>query len=721
MNPGDAESISPTPAPEGTSGNGTGKSAATLSQPVTADLLRTIKRPGDIRKLSMEQLAQLAEEIRHVICVQVSKSGGHLAPNLGVVELTIALHYIFDFAQDRLLFDVGHQCYTHKLLTGRLGMLPRLRQRDGMSGFPEPRESPYDLFSVGHAGTAISTAVGMARGDMVTGQGKRKVVAVIGDASVVNGLAMEGLNNAGTLKRQMLIVLNDNGMSIAKPQGALAQYFDRVRVSPHFGDFKKRAHDVLKRLPNGSALEDLYYRAGEAMKAAIVSGHMFEQFGLLCVGPIDGHDLPTLIDLLDEIRQFDRPVLLHVKTVKGKGFDFTSGDPTKFHSPSPFQVQGCRVELKKSGRSFTTAYADAMLDMMKRDPRVFAVTAAMPDGTGLNKVLTQFPDRALDTGICESHAMDMCAGMAKSGLRPFFAVYSTFVQRALDQVFQEISLQGLGVRVCLDRAGFVGDDGAVHHGFMDIALFKPLPGVAMLAASDEQNLKAGLEFMRTYDSGCSIIRYPRDSVAEKPLHPQVTPYVLGKGAFIRRSNGAGDPLVEKAEGGTRKAEVVNGSTDQRINGLTSSGRPQLAILAYGTEVYEASKAIDELTPQGYDIALYDARFAKPIDIEMVAGLIQRGIPILTVEDHFLPGGFGSCVLEACNDRRLPTDRIHRLAMPERWVYQASRKAQLAETGLDAAGIARKVREVLDTNGASSPAAGMVPQIVVTANRTPARQ
>jgi 1-deoxy-D-xylulose-5-phosphate synthase len=456
----------------------------------------------------------------------------------------------------------------------------------------------------------------------------------------------------------------------------MAQYFDRVRVSPHFGDFKKRAHEVLKRIPYGSAMESLYYRAGEAMKSAILTGHMFEQFGLLCVGPIDGHDIPTLLDILDEVKQFDRPVLLHVKTVKGKGFDFASGDPTKFHSPSPFRVEGCRVELKKSGRSFTAAYADALLDMMKRDPKVYAVTAAMPDGAGVSKALTQFPDRALDTGICESHAMDMCAGLAKSGLRPFFAVYSTFVQRALDQVFQEISLQGLAVRVCLDRAGFVGEDGAVHHGFMDIALFKPLPGVVMLAASDEPNLRAGLEFMRSYDAGCTVIRYPRDSVADPPLFSAVPPYVPGRGVFIRRSRGAADPLHLDAHG-------------------SPGARPDLAIVAYGTEVYQAVKALDELGAQGYDIALYDARFAKPVDMELVGGLVRLGVPILTVEDHFLPGGFGSCVLESCNDRRVPTDLIHRLAMPERWVHQASRKAQLAEVGLDAAGISRKVRDLLD--------------------------
>lgn len=665
--------------------------SGTTGTSVQAPLLPSINSPADLKKLAIDQLPQLAGEMRQAICDQVSKTGGHLAPNLGVVELTIALHYVFDFAHDRLLFDVGHQCYPHKLITGRQSLLPKLRQRDGMAGFPEPRESPYDLFSVGHAGTAISTAVGMARGDLLKGEGSgpnaRKCVSLIGDASIVNGVALEGLNNAGTLNRQFLVILNDNGMSIAKPQGAMAQYFDRVRVNAHYGDLKKRVHEVLKHIPGGSTLEDLYHRAGEMMKALITSGHMFEQFGLLCVGPIDGHDFPTLIDMLNEVKDFDRPVLLHCKTIKGKGFDYSSGDPTKFHSPSPFVVEGCRVEMKKSGRSFTTAYADAMIDLMKKDEKIYAVTAAMPDGTGLNKIMPLFPDRSLDTGICESHAMDMCAGLAKTGIKPFFAVYSTFVQRALDQVFQEISLQGLPVRICLDRAGFVGDDGAVHHGFMDISMFAPLPGVAMLAASDEPNLRAGLEFMRQYDAGASVIRYPRDNVAAEPLQTTVEPYELGKGVFLKRTAGAANPLA------------------------TSSGskKPDIAILAYGTEVYEALAAMKILEAQGYDIALYDARFAKPVDIQLIKALIERGIPVLTVEDHSIRGGLGACVLEACADQSIPTDLIYRHGMPEKWIYQASRRKQLEETGLDGAGIARKVRQILDDRGHP----GRMPEIHVT--------
>ena len=627
---------------------------------MTEPLLPRINGPADLKKIPIGDLPRLAGEIRQLICDQVSFSGGHFAPNLGVVELTIALHYVFDFGHDRLLFDVGHQCYPHKLLTGRQHLFSKLRQRDGMGGFPEPRESSFDLFSVGHAGTAISTAIGMARADTVLDREDRRVVALVGDASIVNGVAMEGLNNAGTLRRQFLVVLNDNGMSIAKPQGALAKAFDRLRVSPHYGQLKQRALQVLQHLPGGETFEDIYHRASEALKVLIYPHHLFSEFGLLCIGPTDGHDLPSLISILEEVKNFDRPVLLHCKTVKGKGFDFSTGDPTAFHSPKPFTIAGCRVEMKKGGRSFTAAYADALIDLMERDEKIFAVTAAMPDGTGLNQVIPRFPDRALDTGICESHTMDMCAGMAKAGLKPFFAVYSTFSQRALDQVFQEVALQGLPVRICMDRAGYVGGDGAVHHGFMDISLFRVFPAAALLAACDEPSLIAALEFMRGYDAGASFLRYPRDSVPTPPLAAEVPPYELGKAHLVRPA---------------------------------CSPRPRIAVLAYGTMVYESHEALERLAGGGDDIALYDARFAKPVDVELLRDLTGQGVPILTVEEHTLVGGFGTAVLEAANDHGLPASGIFRLGMPERWVYQSSRGDQLAEAGLDAAAIAQRLQEI----------------------------
>ncbi len=634
-----------------------------------AELLPQIKGPADLKQLTVEQLPQLAQETRQTICDQVSKTGGHLASNLCVVDLTIAMHYVFDFTHDRLLWDVGHQCYPHKLLTGRQHLFPKLKKRGGMAGFPEPRESPYDLFAVGHAGTSISTAVGMARADTLLGETDRRTVALIGDASIVNGVAMEGLNSAGTLDRQFLVVLNDNGMAIGPPQGAIAQYFDRMRVSPLYGQFKKRAHQVLQRLPGGSHIENLYHRAGEMMKAAIFDGHMFEEFGLLCLGPVDGHDVKTLVDMLNELKDFDAPVLLHCKTVKGKGFDFSEKDAFKFHSPKPFVVQDCRVEIKSSGRSFTAAFASALGDLMEKDTQIVAVTAAMPDGTGVDKLMPRFPDRTLDAGLCESNAMDICAGMAKAGIKPYFAVYSSFAQRALDQVFQEVALHGLPVRVCMDRAGYVGGDGAVMHGFMDIAMFRVFPKAVLLAASDEPNMRAALEFMRLYEQGPSFVRYPRGNVADHPFLQDAPPFELGKALLVKPAR---------------------------------SGRPDIAILAYGAEVYEAASAIEQLEQQGYDIALYDARFAAPVDIDLVRRLVEADTLLLTVEDHALPGGFGSAVLEAANDEHLPTDRIHRLGMPQRWIYQDSRDGQLEQTGLDANGIARSVRAILDEHGAKTP-------------------
>lgn len=636
------------------------------AEPIKA-LLPSIQSPADLKKLDVADLPQLAHEVRAAICDQVSRTGGHLAPNLGVVELTIALHYVFDFSHDRLLWDVGHQCYTHKLLTGRQDLFPKLKQQGGMAGFPEPLESEYDLFSVGHAGTAISTGVGMARGDADNGQADRRSVALVGDASIVNGLAMEGLNDLGTLKRQFLVVLNDNGMAIAKPQGALAQYLDRVRVSHTYEEFRKRAREMLKRLPGGAVLEEVYHRLGEISKAAISHEHMFQHFGLLCIGPIDGHDLPSLIEMLNEVKDLDHPVLLHCKTVKGKGFEFSEQDSFRFHSPKPFVVQDCRVEMKSGSRSFTAAYSDAMTDLMQRDEKVVAFTAAMPDGTGLDKVAVQFPTRTHDLGLCESHVMDVAAGYAKTGWKPFFAVYSTFSQRALDQVFQEIALQGLPVRVCMDRAGYVGGDGAIMHGFMDIAMYSVFPNAVLLAAGDEQNLRAGLEFMSTYEAGPTFIRYPRDKVAAQPLVDKPPPFELGKALLMQRAK---------------------------------SRRPDLAVLAYGSMVYHAADAMRELETQGYDIALYDARFAKPVDIELLRELVQTGVRILTIEDHGLSGGFGANVLTACHDHGLSAERIHRLAMPDRWIYHDSRAGQLEQAGLDVKGIARKIREVVDQSAAT---------------------
>jgi 1-deoxy-D-xylulose-5-phosphate synthase len=668
-------------------------------------LLNSLRSPRDLRAMSMPQLSELAAEMRRAICAQVMQSGGHLAPNLGVIELTIAMHVVFDFAYDRLLFDVGHQCYPHKLLTGRGPLLGKLRTREGMAGFPEPRESPYDLFSVGHAGTAISTAVGMARGDTLnregfdprSNEGGRRVVSIIGDASIVNGVAMEGLNNAGTLSRQFLVILNDNGMSISKPQGAISHYLDRLRLSSLYGDFKSSAKEVLRGLPGGGTIRDAYHKLGEACKAVVNEGAWFEHFGLVTVGPIDGHNIEQLIGYLREARDFDRPMVLHVKTVKGKGYQFAEKDSSRFHSPPAFNVagsgaasagsvpaiplaaadpdsdlatalenQGCRVELKSDGRSFTAAFGEALVELMENDPKVVACTAAMPDGTGLSKVFPVFPERAWDVGICESHGLDMMAGLAKTGWKPFFAVYSTFLQRAFDQCFQESALQGLPVRLCLDRAGLVGGDGAVHHGFCDISLLRTLPNAALTSAMDEPSLKAAMEFMRTYDTGLSCVRYPRDTVSTQLAGQPCPPFVLGKARCL-----------------TPQLDVVGEGADARPT-------PDVAILALGTlalTALEAAKAIEAESR----VAVYDARFAKPVDAELVRMLLEKGVPIITIEDHSVVGGFGSAVLEAAQEMALDASNVIRLGLPDRWIYQDSRSKQLAEAGLDRAGILAAIK------------------------------
>src|SRR4051794_40176780 len=388
-------------------------------------LLDSITSPADLRKLSMEQLGDLAKEMRDRIFAAVSKNGGHLASNLGVVELTLALHYVYDFGPypdgpDRLLFDVGHQCYAHKMVTGRAGDFEKLRKKNHVGGFPSPLESPYDLFAVGHAGTAISTAVGMARGDQHLKRNSN-VVAIIGDASIVNGMSFEGLNNAGTLKRQLLVVLNDNGMSISDPQGAFSQYLERVRVSTTYDEFKKISKTLVHTLPASvsNRIEYLWHHFKEGLKSTFWPGQIFEALGIKYLGPIDGHDLQGMIEMLAEIKHVDSPVLLHVKTVKGQGYEVAASEPTKMHSPAAFTMNGCSVEIKKgTGKSWTTAFADAAIACAKKDPRVVAITAAMPDGTGLSKFEKEIPDRYYDTGICESHLTGMAAGMAKAGMRP---------------------------------------------------------------------------------------------------------------------------------------------------------------------------------------------------------------------------------------------------------------------------------------------------------------
>src|SRR5688572_10566783 len=561
------------------------------------NLQERIRSPRDVRKLKPEELSQLAKELRNRIVTAVSTNGGHLASNLGVVDLTLALHCVYDFGPypegpDRLLWDVGHQCYAHKMLTGRAEQFTRLRKKGSVSGFPSPDESPYDLFAVGHAGTAISTAVGMARGDAHLGR-KNHVVAVVGDASIVNGMAFEGLNNAGTLKRQMLIILNDNGMSISHPQGALSHYLERVRVSTTYEEFKRVSEKIVHALPSsvGHTIESMWHGFKGGVKSAMWPGQIFEFLGIKYVGPIDGHDLPSLINMLAELKHVESPVLLHIKTVKGQGYEIAASEPTRFHSPAAFQVttetSGCsRVEINKgTGKSWTIAFADACIAAAKNDPRVVALTAAMPDGTGLSKFEKEIPGRYYDTGICESHLVGMAAGMCKSGMRPVAAIYSTFIQRAFDQVWQEVVLNDLPVVFCMDRAGYVGDDGAVHHGFMDQAFLRPMPGMVLVAPSDEAELTGALKFALTLETA-SAIRYPRDNVPACNFdEASSSDWQIGKSRTLREGADA-------------------------------------TIISYGALTLHAIQAAEELDKEGAAVGVVDARFCKPLDGDMLARVLR---------------------------------------------------------------------------------------------------
>lgn len=650
-------------------------------------LLERISTPADLRRLLPEELASLCGECRQRIFEAVSKNGGHLSSNLGVVELTLALHYVYDFGPypqgpDWLLWDVGHQCYVHKLLTGRAGQFERLRKQGSISGFPLPLESAYDLFAVGHAGTAISTAVGMARADALLKRDSH-VVAVVGDASIVNGMAFEGLNAAGTLKRQMLVVLNDNGMGISQPQGALAQYLERVRISSTYNEAKSLAQKMVHSLPAsvGDRLGAMLHHVKEGVKSSIWPGQIFEALGIKYMGPFDGHDLPGLINLLAELKDVQTPVLLHVKTVKGHGYEMTCEEPTKFHSPPAFKMHGRQVELhQSSGKSWTSAFADALIDRAKQDSRVVALTAAMPDGTGLSKVEKELPGRCIDAGICESHLVGMAAGMCKSGLRPVVAVYSTFTQRCFDQIWQEVILNGLPVVFCLDRAGFVGDDGAVHHGFMDLAFLRPMPGMVLMAPSDEADLQRALKLALSLDVACAI-RYPRDSV------PAVN--------FEELIDDALRPAA-RSDWQVGKSRLLRSGADATI-------------LVYGALADSALAVAEGLAEEEeLSVGVIDARFCKPLDGEAIARILKSGQALLTVEDHALQNGFGTAVLEYAAAHGLPTERIVRLGMPDRLIAHATRSQQLAEAGLDEAGLARAVRAAIRADK-RTPAAFATPR------------
>jgi 1-deoxy-D-xylulose-5-phosphate synthase len=648
-------------------------------------LLERINSPADVKKLSAAELKKLAQEIREFITAAVSRTGGHLASNLGVVELTVALHYVFDFEKDKLLWDVGHQCYTHKILTGRKEQFDKLRRRGGVSGFPNPTESQYDVFTVGHAGTSIATALGMALGAERL-KVKDKIVAVVGDASIVNGLSFEALNNLGLVKRQLLVVLNDNSMAIDVTQGALAKFLARVRLSQTYEDMRKTANTILEHLPLvGKTVEEAIEKLKKSIRMTISPSQLFESLNIPYFGPVNGHDIGSLIALFKALAKLNHPALLHIYTNKGEGFRPADADPCRFHSTGPFDLNGDVVEINHTGRSFTNAFGDILVELAAKDERIVAINAAMPDGTGLVKFREKFPDRYYDVGIAESAAVDIAAGLANAGVRPIVCIYSTFLQRGYDQIFQEVALQNLPVIFCLDRAGFVGSDGPTHHGLTDIGFLRMLPNMVLIGPSDETELKAALQFALSTARPVAV-RYPKDLVPTEAM---------------------GSPVRTKSfELG--KSVPANDQSDSEV-----------VLVAYGVVLKEAIKAAQELAGQGIKVDVINARFAKPID-ERIINLIMQGRTIITIEDHYLACGFGSAVLEAVGkttfetrtEQAAPvtTGRVLVLGGPDNFIDADSRNGQLAQAGLSAEQIARIVRKLLGRSGNTLNSPGKIPHI-----------
>jgi 1-deoxy-D-xylulose-5-phosphate synthase len=614
-------------------------------------ILPRIGAPADLKGLTEKQLERLAGEMRDELIAVVGRRSAHFASNLGVVELCLALHLTFDFRRDRLIWDTGHQIYPHKLITGRAAQLGTIRTKGGLMGYPNPDESPFDLFMTGHAGCAPSTALGLRAGDALLGHSDRHAVAVIGDGAFPSGIVFEALNNAAALSR-FLVILNDNKMSICPRVGGLARYLDKARMMPAYNDWNRWLKKLLPTIPLvGEPAERWLQQFKDAVKASLHGGMLFEELGFTYLGPIDGHDLRTLREYLEKVKALRGPVLLHVLTDKGRGFEPAEKDPVKFHAPAPFQRDPSGIIPLKTtaGRAYTNAASDALHAACRRDPRVAVLTAAMCEGNKLQKVRQDFPAQFFDVGICESHAVAFAAGMAKAGARPVVDIYSTFLQRGFDQIFQEVALQDLPVTFCLDRAGLVGSDGPTHHGTYDLAYMRVFPNMVVMAPGDEKDLAPMLDFALAHDGPASL-RYPKADV--ETVEREAQPIELGQ------------------------AEVLEWETDGML-------------VACGTLLGTCLKVARRLRDaHGLRVGVINARFVKPLDEATLGKAIEECGFVLTVEEGCLAGGFGAAVLEAANALGLDTRHVRRLGLPDRFILHAERDEQLAEVGLDVEGITR---------------------------------
>lgn len=619
-------------------------------------LLNRIEKPEDVKALTVRELEQLASELRHFIIDTVSQNGGHLAPNLGTVELTLALYSVFSFPGDKLVWDVGHQAYTHKILTGRRDAFKTLRKKGGITGFPNRSESVYDAFGVGHASTSISAALGMALARDARGE-KNQVIAVIGDGALTGGESFEALNNAGDLGTKLIVILNDNEMSIDANVGAMSEYLSRIRIAPQYARAKRDMGSLLMSIPH---IGDKVYKTASHLKdgvrSVLVPGSLFEEMGFHYIGPIDGHNIGLLEEVLASAKEMEGPVLIHIHTVKGKGYKPAEQAPDKFHGVGCFDPSTGK-SAKKAGcaPSYTSVFSKALIDLAKDRPDILAITAAMPSGTGLKAFGQAYPKRFFDVGIAEEHAMTLAAGMAAAGMHPVIALYSTFAQRAYDQLIHDVCLQNLPVTLCLDRAGLVGEDGPTHHGVFDLSYLRQMPNMCVMAPKDEEELRHMLATAIAIE-GPAAVRYPRGAGLGVPLTDSLETLPVGK------------------------AEVLQEEGD-------------IAFLAVGTMVEKAKEAAAILKEEGIEAAVVNMRFIKPLDTERIDEMARTKRLLITAEENVLAGGFGSAVAEYLADHGIEVPLL-RFGIPDRFIEQGTRRELLSLCGLQPDEMAERIRERL---------------------------
>ncbi|MEC0209359.1 1-deoxy-D-xylulose-5-phosphate synthase [Paenibacillus ehimensis] len=612
----------------------------------TSVLLDHIHQPEDLKRLTVEQLEQVAEETRQFLVEKLSVTGGHLAPNLGVVELTIAMHYLFDSPKDKFIFDVGHQSYVHKILTGRKDKFDTLRKYKGLCGFVKRSESEHDVWEAGHSSTSLSAAMGMAVARDLKGETNR-IIAMIGDGALTGGMALEALNHIGHEKRKLMVILNDNEMSIAPNVGALSHYLARIRSDRHYVKAKEEFEHLIKKIPAiGGTLAKTAERVKDSFKYLVVPGVWFEELGLTYLGPVDGHNLPLLLDTMKQADKVNGPVLVHVITTKGKGYSPAEADSHKWHGISPYKIESGQVLKTVGPPMYTEVFGSTLIELAKQDERIVAITPAMPGGSGLLGFAKEFPGRMFDVGIAEQHAATFSAGLAEEGLKPVFAVYSTFLQRAYDQVVHDICRANLNVVFAIDRAGFVGPDGETHQGVYDIAYLRSIPNMVLMMPKDENELRHMMKTAFEYNEGPIAYRYPRENGLGVPIDETLQPIPIGTWEVLRPGSDA-------------------------------------AILAVGPMIPLALEAAEAMSKEGVQVRVINARFIKPMDEAMLLQLAKEDIPILTLEEGAALGGFGSGVLEHYSQHNVYGLRIKIIGVPDYFVEHGSVKEQRKEVGFTA--------------------------------------